>query len=73
MSFAQMFSNVGLSEIKTNQKGIVYLCAQVQLCVLGHYLQKPFLKFTSVAVPSLGLRLIIHTLQAVQDNGLLEV
>lgn len=55
-----MFS-LGVSEIKTNQKGIIYLCAQVQLCVLGHYLQTPFVKFTSVSVPSLGLRLIIHT------------
>ena len=61
------------SEVKTNQKEIMYLRAQVHLCVLAHYLQKPFVKFTSVAIPPLGLRLIIHTLQAVQDNRLLKV
>lgn len=48
-------------EIQTNQKGIINLRAQFR--VLGHYLQKLFVKFISVPIPSLGLRLIIHTLQ----------
>lgn len=30
----------------------MYLCAQVCLCALGHYLQDAFVKLTSVPVPS---------------------